>query len=123
MINALREIGGMHRPYPCGAAAGYLGVSADGELSAGHRFVGDENGAMGCLVEGVDLQRQAQWLAERHVHTQEPCKSCGGGCRHEVIRCGRPACDYIRGRLHFCLETWVRLRQQPPAGMAWRKSA
>lgn len=132
MVNAMREIErGTHRPYPCGAGAGYLGVSADGDLSACHRFVGDEAGAMGSLNTGVDLDRQAQWLAERHVHRQEPCKSCwarylcGGGCHHEVIRRGRPACDYIRGWLHFCLETWLHIRKQHAdlMGMPWRKSA
>jgi len=47
MVNAMREIHcGTHRPYPCGAGAGYLGVSADGELAACHRFVGDLDGAM-----------------------------------------------------------------------------
>ena len=55
MVNAMREIHrGTHRPYPCGAGAGYLGVSAEGELSACHRFVGDEEGAMGSLDDGVD---------------------------------------------------------------------
>jgi uncharacterized protein len=116
MVNAMREIArGTHRPYPCGAGAGYLGVSADGALSACHRFVGDEAGAMGSLDGGVDGARQAEWLAERHVHRQEPCRSCwarylcGGGCHHEVIRRGRPACDYIRGWLHYCLEAYLRL--------------
>jgi uncharacterized protein len=116
MVNAMREIHrGTHRPYPCGAGAGYLGVSADGELAACHRFVGDEDGAMGSLADGVDLSRQADWLAARHVHRQEPCQSCwarylcGGGCHHEVIRRGRPACDYIRGWLHYCLEAYLRL--------------
>jgi uncharacterized protein len=131
MVNAMREIErGTHRPYPCGAGAGYLGVSADGDLAACHRFVGDEAGAMGSLTEGIDLNRQARWLADRHVHQQDPCRSCwarylcGGGCHHEVIRRGRPACDYIRGWLHFCLETWLRLRLQPVDGtQAWRKSA
>ncbi|HME85929.1 MAG TPA: radical SAM protein [Roseiarcus sp.] len=120
MVNAMREIHrGTHRPYPCGAGAGYLGVSADGELSACHRFVGDEDGAMGSLAEGVDRTRQAQWLTERHVHRQEPCRSCwarylcGGGCHHEVLRRGRPACDYIRGWLHYCLEAYLRLSPQP----------
>jgi uncharacterized protein len=120
MLNAMREIRrGTHRPYPCGAGAGYLGVSADGELSACHRFVGDEEGAMGSLVDGIDLTRQAKWLAERHVHRQEPCRSCwarylcGGGCHHEVIGRGRPACDYIRGWLHYCLEAYLRLSQAP----------
>ena len=116
MVNAMREIArGTHRPYPCGAGAGYLGVSADGELSACHRFVGDAEGAMGSLADGIDRARQAEWLAERHVHRQEPCRSCwarylcGGGCHHEVIRRGRPACDYIRGWLHYCLEAYLRL--------------
>jgi uncharacterized protein len=120
MVNAMREIHrGTHRPYPCGAGAGYLGVSADGELAACHRFVGDQEGAMGSLDDGVDLTRQADWLAARHVHRQEPCQSCwarylcGGGCHHEVIRRGRPACDYIRGWLHYCLEAYLRLSSEP----------
>jgi uncharacterized protein len=120
MVNAMREIHrGTHRPYPCGAGAGYLGVSADGELAACHRFVGDEDGAMGSLDDGVDLSRQADWLAARHVHRQQPCQSCwarylcGGGCHHEVIRRGRPACDYIRGWLHYCLEAYLRLSSEP----------
>lgn len=119
MVNAMREIQrGTHRPYPCGAGAGYLGVSADGELAACHRFVGDDDGAMGSLADGVDLTRQADWLAKRHVHAQEPCRTCwarylcGGGCHHEVIRRGRPACDYIRGWLHYCLEAYLRLSGQ-----------
>ena len=118
MVNAMREIGrGTHRPYPCGAGAGYLGVSADGELSACHRFVNDEAGALGSLDGGLDRARQARWLAERHVHRQEPCRSCwarylcGGGCHHEVIHRGRPACDYIRGWLHYCLGAYLRLSQ------------
>jgi len=133
MTNAMREIHrGTHRPYPCGAGAGYLGVSAEGELSACHRFVGDEEGAMGSLDDGIDISRQADWLATRHVHRQEPCRSCwarylcGGGCHHEVIGRGRPACDYIRGWLHYCLEAYLRLSAEPEmagrdfAGMAAR---
>jgi len=120
MANAMKEIErGTHRPYPCGAGAGYLGVSADGDLAACHRFVGDDDGAMGSLDDGVDRRRRADWLAERHVHRQEPCRSCwarylcGGGCHHEVIRRGRPACDYIRGWLHYCLEAYLRLSARP----------
>jgi uncharacterized protein len=116
MVNAMREIQrGTHRPYPCGAGAGYLGVAADGALSACHRFVGDDAGAMGSLELGVDERRRNDWLAQRHVHEQEPCRACwarylcGGGCHHEVIARGRPACDYIRGWLHYCLEAYLRL--------------
>jgi len=121
MVNAMKEIHrGTHRPYPCGAGAGYMGVSADGELSACHRFVNDESGAMGNLASGVDRARQNNWLASRHVHRQEPCRSCwarylcGGGCHHEVIHRGRPACAYIRGWLHYCLQAYVRLLERRP---------
>src|SRR5215207_4373299 len=121
VVNALREIHrGTHRPYPCGAGAGYLGVSAEGELAACHRFVGDEEGALGDLAGGVDRARQARWLEDRHVHRQEPCRGCwarymcGGGCHHEVIRRGRPACDYIRGWLHYCLGAYGRLLARRP---------
>lgn len=125
MVNALREIHrGTHRPYPCGAGAGYLGVSAEGELAACHRFVGDEDGAMGDLDRGVDRERQARWLEDRHVHRQDPCRSCwarymcGGGCHHEVISRGRPACDYIRGWLHFCIGAYGRLLAARPTYFA-----
>ncbi|MGJ0505570.1 MAG: radical SAM protein [Methylocystis sp.] len=116
MTNAMRELArGTHRPYPCGAGAGYLSVSAAGDLSACHRFIGDPAGALGSLAEGIDAERRAAWLGERHVHRQEPCRRCwarymcGGGCHHEVIHRGRPACDYIRGWLHYCLGAYVRL--------------
>ncbi|MCK1604754.1 radical SAM protein [Bradyrhizobium sp. 166] len=121
VINALREIHrGTHRPYPCGAGAGYLGVSADGDLAACHRFVGDEAGRMGNLSTGVDQAAQARWLAERHVHHQVPCRDCwarylcAGGCHHEVIARGRPACDYIRGWLHYCLQAYSRISRDCP---------
>lgn len=116
LLNALRELHrGTHRPYPCGAGAGYFGVSAEGDLAACHRFVGDGAGAMGTLDGGLDHDVRNQWLAERHVHRQEPCRTCwarylcGGGCHHEVIGAGRPACDYVRGWLHYCLGAYTRL--------------
>jgi uncharacterized protein len=121
MVTALRELhAGTHRPYPCGAGAGYLGVSADGDLYACHRFVDDSRAFMGSLDEEVDSGRQNAWLAQRHVHRQEPCRQCwarylcGGGCHHEVIHRGRPACDYIRGWLHYCIRAYVHLRASAP---------
>jgi uncharacterized protein len=121
IVNALHEIHrGTHRPYPCGAGAGYLGVSADGELAACHRFVGDQEGKMGSLVTGIHRESQNRWLAERHVHTQSPCRDCwarylcSGGCHHEVIARGRVACDYIRGWLDYCLQAYGRVSRLRP---------
>ena len=120
-VTAMREIHkGTHRPYPCGAGAGYFGVSADGGMFACHRFVDDKNARLGDIETGVDVSGQSEWLAARHVHFQEPCSRCwarylcGGGCHHEVIHRGRPACDYIRGWLHYCLQAYVRLLQCRP---------
>ena len=121
MMTALQELHrGTHRPYPCGAGAGYFGVSASGGLFACHRFVEDEKGAMGDVGHGVDRDRQRRWLAERIVDRQEPCRSCwarylcGGGCHYEVIHRGRPACDYIRGWLDYTLGAYVRLSARRP---------
>ena len=121
MVTALRELHtGTHRPYPCGAGAGYLGVSADGDLYACHRFVDDSRAFMGSLDKAIDVGRQNAWLAQRHVHRQEPCRQCwarylcGGGCHHEVIHRGRPACHYIRGWLHYCIQAYVHLRASAP---------
>jgi uncharacterized protein len=121
MTSAMQEIHrGTHRPYPCGAGGSYFGVSAAGDLSACHRFVEDSRGAMGDVWRGVDRTRQRVWLVDRHVHRQEPCRSCwarylcGGGCHHEVLERGRRACDYIRGWLHYCLQAYVRLLDSRP---------
>jgi uncharacterized protein len=97
-----------------------MGVSADGALAACHRFVGDDDGAMGDVVNGIDREAQNAWLAARHVHKQSPCGSCwarymcSGGCHHEVIARGRPACDYIRGWLHYALGAHARLSRLRP---------
>lgn len=115
---------GTHRPYPCGAGGGYFGVAAGGELHACHRFVEDPTARFGDVWRGVDAAAQTRWLAERHVHTQSPCSSCwarylcGGGCHHEVIHRGRPACDYIRGWLDYSLRTYVRLQAEAPGYFA-----
>lgn len=121
MLGALQEIQrGTHRPLPCGAGAGYLGVAADGALSACHRFVGDERAAMGHVQQGIDDAARGQWLATRHVDRQEPCRSCwarylcGGGCHHEVLHRGRVACDFIRGWLHHALGAYVRISSARP---------
>jgi uncharacterized protein len=121
IISTLRRI---HMPnrdaYPCGAGGGYLGVSSKGDLFACHRFVDDDLGAMGNVSDGVDGGKQQLWLSERGVHRQEPCRTCwarrqcGGSCHYEAIHRGRPACDYIRGWLHYCLGAYARLIEQRP---------
>lgn len=117
MVNSFKELTKQtHRPYPCGAGAGYMGVSADGDLAACHRFVNEPAGKMGSLKEGVDHELQDNWLSGRHVHQQTPCNGCwarylcGGGCHHEVLDKGRNACNYIRSWLHYSIQAQERLQ-------------
>jgi uncharacterized protein len=121
VATAIQEIHkGTHRPYPCGAGGGYFGVSAEGKLYACHRFVEDSEARFGDVWNGVDGAAQTRWLRDRHVHRQSPCSDCwarylcGGGCHHEVINRGRPACDYIRGWLDYCLKAYVRMQARAP---------
>jgi uncharacterized protein len=121
LITALMEIHkGSYRQYPCGAGASYVGVSAEGNLFACHRFIDDKIGSLGNIDQGMDISKQAGWLAARQVIVQQPCVSCwarhlcGGGCHHEVINRGRPACNYIRGWLHYCLQTYTKIVETRP---------
>jgi uncharacterized protein len=119
---ALQEIHqGSHRPFPCGAGAGYMSVAADGRLYACHRVIDEPAWQMGDVNQGIDNGLRHAHLERRHVDKQEPCRSCwarylcGGGCYHEVERRGRLACDYIRSWLSFCLEAYTELSTARPA--------
>lgn len=120
VINTLQRIHHYEREqYPCGAGGGYMGVSADGGLYACHRFVNDEDGRMGDVFNGVDPNRQSSWLDSRHLNKQSPCGGCwarhlcSGSCHYEAIKRGRPACDYIRGWLTYCLALYTELQARP----------
>ena len=121
IIKTLQRIHSYEREqYPCGAGGGYMGVSADGELYACHRFVKEEEGHMGSVRSGVDPGKQSTWLNDRHLQKQIPCSSCwarylcSGSCHYEAIKRGRPACDYIRGWLHYCLTIYAELLRDQP---------
>ncbi len=118
---ALHEIHrGTHRPYPCGAGAGYLSVSSSGGLYACHRVIDDPAWAMGDVHTGSDRPRRVEHLRLHHVDRQAPCAGCwarylcGGGCHHEVAKRGRIGCDYIRSWLDFCLSAYAELTAARP---------
>lgn len=115
LATALTELHrGQPRSHACGAARDYLAVDAEGSYSACHRFVNDPLGRMGTLG-AIDHATRRAFLIERAVERQSPCASCwarrlcGGGCHHEVLHAGRPACDYVRGWLHFAMTAYARL--------------
>jgi uncharacterized protein len=115
-VTALEEIHkGTHRPYPCGAGAGYMSVNTKGDLYACHRLIDDPDFLMGNIYNAIDNNSRLALLENKQVDTQEPCNTCwarylcGGGCYHEIKHRGRVACDYIRDWLSFCLSAYVHL--------------
>lgn len=124
LVTTIKRIHAYEREhYPCGAGGGYMAVSAEGDLSACHRFVNDGDGDMGDVEQGVDAEKQTAWLTERHLQRQSPCTSCwarhlcAGSCHFEVLKRGRPACDYICGWLDYCLQTYVELQRHHPQAL------
>ncbi|MBE3638232.1 radical SAM/SPASM domain-containing protein [Mangrovicoccus algicola] len=122
--NLATALGELHRGQPrsvsCGAVRDYLAVDAEGNYAACHRFVNDPLGAMGDLSGGPDAAARAAFLAERRVEAQPGCagcwarRLCGGGCHHEVLHAGRPACDYVRGWLDYAISAYGRLMAARP---------
>jgi uncharacterized protein len=118
---ALKEIHrGSCRPLPCGSAASYVSVSAEGNYFTCHRTIDDSRFALGTVADGPSLEAREQFLQSHLVDRQEPCRSCwarylcGGGCHAEVIASGRYGCDYIRGWLDYCLRYYDRALTERP---------
>jgi radical SAM protein with 4Fe4S-binding SPASM domain len=132
MTTALEEIHrGTHRPYPCGAGAGYFGVSASGGPFPCHRFVQGDARAMGNVSDGVDRERQRLWLAERPLDRQDPCRSCwarylcSGGCYPRMARlCARSLCQALGAEtrlsspMGLCAEQPLGRRERDARGVA-----
>jgi uncharacterized protein len=122
---AIQEIAkGTHRPYSCGAGAGYLSVNSEGTYYACHRTVDDPVFEMGNLTSGPEQSKRSKFLRDRHVLNQADCYTCwarflcGGGCHHEVAAKGRPSCNYIRGWLEFCLSSYAEISERAPTYFA-----
>lgn len=125
--NAITQLKRIHEyrrdHYPCGAGGGYMGVSADGGLFACHRFVDDDEGRLGDVYQGVNTASQSDWLTARNLGAQPECNTCwarylcSGSCHYEVLKRGRPACDYIRGWLDYCLSLYADLATHNPTAL------
>ncbi len=117
---------GFAKPLPCGSAANYVSVSAQGEYFSCHRTIDDTRFSLGSIEQGLSKVRRESFLHSRHVDRQEPCRICwarylcGGGCHAEVVSAGRSGCDYIRGWLEYCLRFYDKLLQERPVCLSAR---
>jgi uncharacterized protein len=129
LSNLLSELhAGIVKTYPCGAGLGLLGVGAKGDLYLCHRFLESPEHRLGSVFEGVDLEKQAEFLENAHLSHKAPCQTCwvrhicSGGCHHEAhTRYG----DLYHGNPHYCewIRTWIDLGLECYAEIMERNAA
>lgn len=129
LSNLLSELhAGIVKTYPCGAGLGLLGVGAKGDLYLCHRFLESPEHRLGSVFDGVDLEKQAEFLENAHLSHKAPCQTCwvrhicSGGCHHEAhTRYG----DLYHGNPHYCewIRTWIDLGLECYAEIMERNAA
>ncbi len=118
---------GVSKSHPCGAGLGLLGVGPSGDISPCHRFVDSDEHKLGSLAEGLDREKQKEFLTRGHVHAKYDCHSCwarpvcAGGCYHEAyVHYGNTGhanlhyCDWIRGWTDLCLKIYGEIAVHNP---------
>ena len=122
---------GVSKAYPCGAGLGLLGVATDGDVGLCHRFAGSEEHQLGSVSQGIDRQRQLDFLKKNHIASKTDCHVCwarplcSGGCYHEAhTRYGTTAapnlhfCEWVRSWTDTCLRIYGELSVRNPAYLA-----
>ena len=118
---------GVSKAYGCGAGLGLLGVATDGDVSLCHRFAGSPEHTIGTVTEGVDREKQEQFLVDHHINEKTDCHKCwarpicSGGCYHEAhVQYGDSShanlhyCTWVRSWTHTCLEIYGALAEKNP---------
>ncbi|MEM7417034.1 MAG: quinohemoprotein amine dehydrogenase maturation protein [Gemmatimonadota bacterium] len=122
---------GVSKAYGCGAGLGLLGVATDGEVALCHRFAGSEEHTIGSVAEGIDREKQGQFLVDHHIAAKTDCHTCwarpicSGGCYHEAhVHYGTSShanlhyCTWVRSWTHTCLEIYGALAEKNPGFLA-----
>jgi uncharacterized protein len=118
---------GVSKAYGCGAGLGLMGVATDGNVSLCHRFAGSPEHTLGNVRDGVDREKQEQFLVDHHIASKTDCHTCwarpicSGGCYHEAhTRYGDSShanlhyCTWVRSWTHTCLEIYGALAEKNP---------
>ena len=118
---------GVSKAYGCGAGLGLMGVATDGDVSLCHRFAGSPEHTIGSISEGIDREKQEEFLVDHHIASKTDCHTCwarpicSGGCYHEAhVQYGTSShanlhyCTWVRSWTHTCLEIYGALAEKNP---------
>jgi uncharacterized protein len=128
LSNLLAELhNGISKNYPCGAGLGLLGVGADGDLYLCHRFSESREHRLGSVQEGLDTERQSDFLRRAHLNRKVSCSECwvrhlcAGGCYHEaqthygsLYRANAHYCEWIRSWIDLGLRCYAQISGENP---------
>jgi uncharacterized protein len=105
-----------------------VGVGPSGDIAPCHRFVDSDTHRLGHVSNGIDRERQTDFLGRGHIHSKTDCRTCfarplcAGGCHHEAyVRYGDTGhpnlhyCDWIRGWTDTCLQIYGAIAAQNPS--------
>jgi uncharacterized protein len=76
------------RPYFCGSGVRMISVDACGNVYPCHGLVGIEQFKIGNVIDGINLEKLEEFLAQVHLVNKKSCSTCfardfcGGGCCH-----------------------------------------
>ncbi|SVA28684.1 uncharacterized protein METZ01_LOCUS81538 [marine metagenome] len=118
---------GVSKAYGCGAGLGLMGVATDGDVSLCHRFAGSPEHTIGSVTDGIDRDKQGEFLVDHHIASKTDCHTCwarpicSGGCYHEAhVQYGTSShpnlhyCTWVRSWTHTCLEIYGALAEKNP---------
>ncbi len=129
VTNLLRQFHeGISKAYPCGAGMHLYAGDPDGKLYMCHRLVGRSDYSVGDLSNGIDAEKQTDFLTSVSMLNKEPCQDCwiryicSGGCYYQSVlhyndhtRPYLPKCDWLRRWFDKVLGVYVTLLEQNPS--------
>jgi uncharacterized protein len=118
---------GTKQPYRCEAGRTTFGVSVDGGLYPCDNFVKLEEFRLGDVFNGIDPEKQAEFLRDTLIDQKPVCKDCwaryqcGGGCYftaalangdHRIPHAAK--CDLIRHCVELSIWIVAELAERNP---------
>lgn len=128
LSNVLRQLHtGEDKAYPCGAGIQLYAGDPSGRLFMCHRLVGNEKYQVGDVGQGIDHDRQADFLRQVNLENKEGCSGCwaryicSGGCYYiSELHYGDPSrthhlyCRFLRKWYEYGIGLYAEIMERCP---------